>query len=215
MLRGLMGSGLRLGALLRARPEFASLVTNELHDWLPGVLANPQSDLSVYLRENGFVPAFCVCHMRREGAPFAVPPLPFSPYGDGDYDAVQALVSRSFYELRRSMGILPHYIAPSDDVRAKYAQNAGDLFLLRQSGRVVGFVTAIGDTLDDLCVDEEHRGQGLGAALVMHGVNHILQKGRPAVRLDVIEHNCGALALYRKLGFTHEFTTYLYRDSGL
>ena len=133
MLRGLAGSGLRLGELLRVRPEFASLVTNELHDWLPGVLTNPQSDLSVYLLEKWIRSRFlCLSHAPGRCTLCCCTASSLSPYGDGDYDAAQALVSRSFYELRRSLGILPHYIAPSDDARAKYAQNAGDLFLLRQ-----------------------------------------------------------------------------------
>lgn len=213
MLRGLAGyGGNHLGELLRARPEFASLVTDELHDWLPAALADPQSQLSRYLSDNGFVPAFRILHMCYSGSSFTVPPLPFCPYYDDDYVAVQDLVSRSFYELRRSVGIEPYYIAPSAETRDEYARHADDCFVLRQNGRIIGFITAIGDELDDLCVDEEHRGQGLGAALLMHGANHIFNKGHDCARLCVLDKNTGAYALYRKLGFTDHFATYLYRE---
>lgn len=215
MLRGVgRESGLALGELLRAHPDFAALAGDAVHDWLPSALGDPDSELSVLLRKNGFFPAFSVRQMAYTGGSFPEPALPFSPYQDGDYPAVQELISRSFYDLRRAVGITPEYIAPSAECRELFARCAADLFTLRQGGRVIGFCTAIGHEVDDVCVDEGHRGQGLGAALVMRAVNHILQKGEPAVRLSVVDWNAGAYALYRKLGFADLFTTYLYRKGG-
>lgn len=216
MLRGLgRPSGLALGALLRAHPDFAPLTTDALHDWLPAALDDPQSRLSVLLRENGFVPAFNLLQMTYSGGLCRVPALPFSPYRDDDYDAVQELISRSFYELRRTVGLSPHYMAPSQETRCLFAQHAADLFTLRQSGRIIAFAAAFGGAVDYLCVDDGHRGQGLGTALVMHCVNHILRQGADGVRLCVIEQNTAARALYRKLGFRDCFTTYLFRKDGM
>ncbi len=214
MLRGVgRESGLALGELLRAHPDFASLTGDAVHDWLPAALRDPGSALSLLLRENGFAPAFSVRQMMYSGGPFPEPALPFSPYRDGDYPAVQELISRSFYDLRRAVGITPEYIAPSPECRELFARCAGDLFTLRQGGRIIGFCTAIEHEVDNVCVDEGHRGQGLGAALVMRAVNHILQKGEAAVQLCVVDWNAGAYALYRKLGFTDLYTTYLFRKA--
>ena len=210
MLRGVgRQSGLLLGELLRSHPCFAPLVGEGVHGWLPSELESPQSPLSVLLRENGFEPAFTAIEMIYRGGPFPEPALPYTPYQPGDYDAVQSLIARSFYELRRAVGVEPHLIPPSEDERQLFAQNAGDLLLLRQSGRVIAFATAIGCEIDNLCVDEGHRGLGLAKVLAMHAVNRILQKG-DTPRLSVVDWNQPAHALYRKLGFTDLYTTYLY-----
>lgn len=214
MLRGVgRESGLALGDLLRAHPDFAVLAGDAVHDWLPAALRDPGSALSLWLRENGFVPAFTVQKMMYSGGPFPEPALPFSPYQDSDYPAVQELISRSFYDMRRAVGVTPEYIAPSPECRELFARCAGDLFTLRQGGRIIGFCTAMEHEVDDVCVDEGHRGQGLGAALVMRAVNHILQKGEAAVQLSVVDWNAGAYALYRKLGFTDLYTTFLFRKA--
>ena len=215
MLRGVgRQSGLALGSLLRAHPRFAPLTGEAIHDWLPAELENPHSELSTLLRQNGFEPAFTAVEMIYRGGPLPEPPLPYTVYQDGDYDAVQALIARSFYDLRRAVGVKPHAIPPSEDERTRFAQNADDIFVLRQGGHIIAFVTAIGCEIDNLCVDEGHRGLGLAKSLVMHAVNHILQKGE-SPRLNVVDWNKPAYQLYEKLGFTDLYTTYLYRNNGL
>lgn len=211
MLRGVgRQSGLSLGELLRAHPRLAPLAGGDVHPWLPEALADPQSELSVFLRQNGFEPAFTAIEMIYRGGPFPEPDLPYAAYQPGDYDAAQDLIARSFYDLRRAVQVQPHVIPPSEEERQLFAQNAGDIFVLRQSGRIVALVTAIGCEIDNLCVDEGHRGLGLAKALVMHAANHILQKGE-SPRLSVVDWNRPAYRLYQKLGFTDEYTTFLYR----
>ena len=55
--------------------------------------------------------------------------------------------------------------------------------------------------LDGLCVDAPARGQGLGAALLNAICAEAHRRGYSAVRLDVIETNRPAIALYHRLGF--------------
>lgn len=55
--------------------------------------------------------------------------------------------------------------------------------------------------LDGLCVDEPARGQGLGSALLNAICAEARLRGYPAVRLDVIDRNTRAIALYERLGF--------------
>ena len=54
--------------------------------------------------------------------------------------------------------------------------------------------------VDDLCVDEKKRGQGLGAALFDHVKQEAAAMGCADVTLNVWEGNDGARAFYEKLG---------------
>lgn len=55
--------------------------------------------------------------------------------------------------------------------------------------------------LDGLCVDSAARGQGLGAALLAAIEEEARVRGYGYVRLDVIDSNWRARALYERLGF--------------
>ena len=151
--------------------------------------------------------------MKYGGPLFSEPPLPFSPYRDTDYDEIAHLISRSFCPMRRELGIEPNCIPPSQEERDDFAAHCGDLFVLRQGGRIIGFASAMNGEIDSVCVDDMHRGQGLGAALVMRAANHILNSGHTAARLSVVDWNVGAYRLYRSLGFTKYTTTHIFRKT--
>ena len=55
--------------------------------------------------------------------------------------------------------------------------------------------------LDGLCVKPDLRGHGLGTALLSAIAAEARLRGYPAVRLDVVDSNTRARALYRRLGF--------------
>lgn len=55
--------------------------------------------------------------------------------------------------------------------------------------------------LDGLCVAAHMRSQGLGTALLSAISAEARARGYPAVRLDVVETNTRAQALYQRLGF--------------
>ena len=54
--------------------------------------------------------------------------------------------------------------------------------------------------IDDLCVDENHRSQGIGKALYRHIYAHAKALGCRAVTLNVWNCNSRALKFYEKLG---------------
>ena len=54
--------------------------------------------------------------------------------------------------------------------------------------------------IDDLCVDENHRSQGIGEALYRHIYAHAKALGCRAVTLNVWNCNSRALKFYEKLG---------------
>lgn len=55
--------------------------------------------------------------------------------------------------------------------------------------------------IDDLCVDAQQRGQGLGKALMDAVRNHAAQTGAVSLELNVWNFNKSALAFYEHLGF--------------
>ena len=56
--------------------------------------------------------------------------------------------------------------------------------------------------LEDLFVDEQARGLGLGVALVELAVARANLRGAQRIELDTNEDNIGAIALYESLGFS-------------
>lgn len=58
--------------------------------------------------------------------------------------------------------------------------------------------------MDGICVASEARGSGLGTALLSAIKNEALVQGRTAVRLDVIDTNPRAKALYERQGFVDQ-----------
>ena len=54
--------------------------------------------------------------------------------------------------------------------------------------------------IDDICVDENARGQGVGKALYEHILAFAREKGAYNVTLNVWNCNPGAMAFYEKLG---------------
>lgn len=55
--------------------------------------------------------------------------------------------------------------------------------------------------MDGICVAKEARGQGLGTQLLAAIIQHASSLSMHSVRLDVIETNVRAKALYEKMGF--------------
>jgi GNAT superfamily N-acetyltransferase len=87
----------------------------------------------------------------------------------------------------------------------------GELFVLRVSGKVAGMANALITVstaeggrvllLEDVIVQREHRGGGLGRQLVEHVLNWAREQGMTRVTLLADRDNHAALDFYRKLGF--------------
>ncbi len=99
----------------------------------------------------------------------------------------------------------------------------GRLFCVaEQEGAVVGFLTAridINETIpflskEPICrigtvvVDEGHRSQGIGKALIAHCDEWGKVQGAHQIRLEVMAFNERAKALYESLGFTRQSEIY-------
>ncbi len=63
-------------------------------------------------------------------------------------------------------------------------------------GRVVGFVSMVGNEVGGLFVHPEHQGRGIGRTLIDR-----VRTSRPSLELDVFEANTGARRFYESCGF--------------
>lgn len=92
-----------------------------------------------------------------------------------------------------------------EDLRAVYGGFGG-----RWRTRVLRLLGNDGDTerflLDGLCVSDSVRGQGVGTALLEAIVEEGRRRGYGAVRLDVVDTNARARALYERRGFVVDRT---------
>ncbi len=84
--------------------------------------------------------------------------------------------------------------------------NSGDVLghgfciLQHSGGRLMEEVDTL--YIDDICVDESARGQGVGRALYEHILDFARQAGCYNVTLNVWSCNPGAMRFYEKLGMT-------------
>lgn len=60
--------------------------------------------------------------------------------------------------------------------------------------------------IDDLCVDSEFRGSGIGTALYEYAVNYARETGCSSVTLRVWSFNSEALSFYKKSGMKPMYT---------
>ena len=62
--------------------------------------------------------------------------------------------------------------------------------------------------VDELDVEEPHRGKGLGSVLLWHSLRGFRQAGIDRVYLEVTAQNSGACRLYERLGFRRTKVVY-------
>jgi GNAT superfamily N-acetyltransferase len=95
----------------------------------------------------------------------------------------------------------------------------GRLFVVRDGAKVIAMASALitvstaeGERvalLEDVIVDREHRGRGLGRELVEHVLNWVREQGMTRVTLLADRDNRAALDFYRRLGFEPSHMTVL------
>ncbi len=128
-------------------------------------------------------------------------------------DAVAALVARAYAPWVAVLGRRP---APMDDDYAHHLA-AGEVWVLADPAGIaaLGVLIAAADhlLLDNVAVDPDRQGQGLGRAMIAHAEAVARARGFTELRLftnELMERNIG---LYRRLGFaeTHRATVGQYR----
>lgn len=122
------------------------------------------------------------------------------PFDAADTDAVVALWERC--------GLTRPWNDPRRDI-ARKATVAPDLFLVAEEGGAVVGTAMVGydghrGWVNYLAVAPEHRGRGLGRALMAEGERLLRALGCPKLSLQVRPENTEAMAFYEALGYRRD-----------
>lgn len=122
-----------------------------------------------------------------------------------DEAASQALIERSLAHGAGRIQALDTLKRQQADDSLWFVADAPDGSLagvIRSELRPTGFITGY---LREVAVAPEHRGHGIGGALIGAAARELVGRGAVLIRLHVRSGNTGALRLYERLGFSGEW----------
>jgi ribosomal protein S18 acetylase RimI-like enzyme len=137
-----------------------------------------------------------------------------TPIAETDFDTVAQLgatIWRAHYSTMISMAQIDYMLAGRYTVEnlRRYVQAADrGLVLLRVCAAAVGYCSYVlaqtpGEMkLEQLYLSAEHRGKGLGGMMLRYVQEQARKAGCRVLWLTVNKQNSGAIAVYRKSGFT-------------
>lgn len=151
-----------------------------------------------------------------------VPGVRIRPLAEADFEPVTALISQFGPQrtptAERMVAVRRTYAAL---LRDEAAGGRSFSALAERNGTVVGvyagdwqrpfWAEATHAWLADLMVDEAHRGQGIGRALLAHAVARASERGAAQLTLESGPRRGEAHRLYRSAGFTETGRTWLLR----
>ncbi len=129
--------------------------------------------------------------------------------GEGSIcDALLTLLIRTEHQWEPN---LDEAFTVEDNYEGRISEEDSLLLVAEEDGEIVGFSFGFRyhfpgqkrpiALLDALYVREEHRGKGIGKALVLRFKEWAKSRGAARVELKVMSQNAAALALYEQLGF--------------
>ncbi|MFW6690872.1 GNAT family N-acetyltransferase [Streptomyces sp. MAR4 CNX-425] len=87
---------------------------------------------------------------------------------------------------------------------ARAAARVPDTAVAEAGGALAGFVTAVGDEVEQLFVAAEHRGTGVAALLLAEGERRVAARGYGRAWLAVVTGNARARRFYARQGWADE-----------
>lgn len=121
------------------------------------------------------------------------------PFEEHYFKEYKKNYNECFFDMRKSLDIKPYnFLSDYTQIQDK----AKDIFLLIEKDRIVGSVACYGNEIDDLFVNKQYQGRGIGRQLLLWGINYIRNKNVAPIFLHVAEWNKKAVSLYKSVGFT-------------
>ncbi|HUP15789.1 MAG TPA: GNAT family N-acetyltransferase [Acidimicrobiia bacterium] len=120
----------------------------------------------------------------------------------------------SLFEVWYRASLIAHWFLSEEFLETERSQikeqwlPIAETTVAEQDGRVVGFLSLIGDEVGGIFVDPDYQGRGIGRALMDHA-----RRGRPILELDVFEDNVVARPFYAAYGFV-QVDRHLHPESG-
>lgn len=152
-----------------------------------------QSNYMVYEGKN--IGDSGMSHFEKEGHT-----LRMIPYEDQYYSICQDIMSKSFHQMRLSVGMVSVPAMSSEENRQAYASCAQDIFLLADQEAVKGLIWLEDGEISSLAVAIPEQGKGYGKRLTEFGIREIMKRGHEPITLWCVEGN-HAKHMYLGLGF--------------
>lgn len=115
------------------------------------------------------------------------------------FEEYKRIYNECFYDMRKSLGIEPFcFLSDYSQIRDK----SEHIFLLTHNDSLVGSVACYGNEVDDLFVDKQYQGRGIGRQLLLWAMKYIGSKNNLPIVLHVAAYNKAAIGLYESVGFT-------------
>lgn len=121
------------------------------------------------------------------------------PFEERFFEEYKRIYNECFYEMRKCLDIKP-YCVLSDYAQIK--NNFKHIFLFIQDDILVGSVGCYENKIDDLFVNKQFQGQGIGRQLLLWGMRYIRNNNDRPIHLHVAAWNKKAVELYKSVGFS-------------
>ncbi len=120
-------------------------------------------------------------------------------FDESFFEEYKRIYNECFYEMRKNLDVKPYNFL-SDYTQIQDKSQA--IFLLIDDGILVGSVACYGNEIDDLFVNRQYQGRGIGRQLLLWGMRYIRSKNDFPILLHVAAWNKKAVQLYESVGFT-------------
>ena len=124
------------------------------------------------------------------------------PAEPADVDAIAVVWSASWLDGHR--GHVPDELVAvrtEESFRTRAGALVADTAVADVDGEVAGFVTVVGDEVEQVFVSASHRGSGIAAALLAEGERRVRANGHRTAWLAVVAGNARARAFYVREGW--------------
>ena len=120
------------------------------------------------------------------------------PFEEQYFQTYMSIYNECFYEMRKTLDIEPYNFLRD---YGQIVDKIKDIYLLVESGEIIGSVACYGNEIDDLIVNKKFQNKGYGKQLLLWGMQQIRKRNKEPIILHVAEWNKNALMLYKKNGF--------------
>ena len=118
-------------------------------------------------------------------------------YTCDDYEKYKNIYEDCFFPMRSSLG-LPRECCKSSE---ELSENKNSIFILEDSGSIIGSVAVYGNEIDDLFVSSEYQRMGFGLKLLRYAITYLQKRNTDRIILHAADVNRSALSVYLKNGF--------------
>lgn len=117
------------------------------------------------------------------------------PYDPKYQEQYRCMYNACYHGMREALDIKPYDFIQDDSF---FSEGMDNVYLLIESGELIGSVALKGSEIDDLIVAPEHQNKGYGKQILLWALENIRSE---KIIIHVAQWNQKAISLYEKTGF--------------